>query len=142
MNIDGEPALEALFSLLVASADFKTTGRRVQHWNQTAAQPALFLRHIADSDAADGTYIVTTLECEIWIYSNAGKDPNAVPDVALTALVKAVRSCFAPDGDYGDPRCTLGGLAYWARIEGRSDYSSGDQGPQAIARIPVRITLP
>jgi hypothetical protein len=124
------------------STGFQTTGRRVQHWTQVAAQPALFLRHIGTQDDADGLYVLSTLECELWIYTNAGKDPNAEPDIALTHLDQMVRGAFAPDTDYGDPRFTLGGLAYWCRIEGRSDYSPGDQGGQALARIPVRITLP
>ena len=123
---------------------FLTTGRRTAHWSQVTAQPALFLRHIGTVDEYDHQQFFsrTTLECEVWIYANAGQDPNAAPDVMLNILDQLVRSSFTPDGDYGDPRYTIGGLAYWCRIEGRSDYSPGDQGGQAIARIPVRITLP
>lgn len=123
---------------------FLTTGRRVQHWSQVSDQPALFLRHIGTTDEFDhdSLFSRTSLECEAWIYSDAGKNPNAAPDVMLNHLVQMVRQSFAPDGDYGDPRFTLAGLAYWCRIEGRSDYSPGDQGGQALARIPIRITLP
>lgn len=123
---------------------FQTTGRRVQHWSQVSAQPALYLRHIGTLDEFDHNsfFSRTTLEAEAWIYSNAGQNPNAAPDVALNNLVQMVRQSFTADTDYGDPRFTLGGLAYWCRIEGRSDYSPGDQGGQAIARLPIRITLP
>jgi hypothetical protein len=126
------------------STGFMTTGRRLQHWTQVAAQPALFLRRIGTIDEYEhGSFFSrTTLECEVWIYSSAGKNPDAVPDVMLGCLDQMVRQSFAPDGDYGDPRYTVGGLAYWCRIEGKSDYSPGDQGGQAIARLPVRITLP
>lgn len=144
MNDVHEPVLEALFTQLQYVAPFQTKERRVQHWSLVSAQPALFLRHIGTTDehAGDQFFTITTLECEIWIYANGGKDPNATPDVELNYLVQKVRQSFVADGDYGDTRCTLGGLVYWARIEGKSDYSPGDQGGQAIARIPVRITLP
>ena len=123
---------------------YLTTGRRVPHWQQVANQPALFLRRtgITDEAAHENFFTITTLECEAWIYCNAGQDADAVPDEALTGLERMLRDSFTPDGDYGDPRFTLGGLVHWCRIEGRSDISPGDQGPQAIARIPIRITLP
>jgi len=86
--------------------------------------------------------MVTTLECEGWIYCNAGQNPDLAPDTGLTALERMVRQSFAPDGDYGDPKFTLGGLVYWCRIEGRTDSSPGDLDPQALAKLPIRITLP
>lgn len=136
-----EQVLAALFAWLVAqTTEFETTGRRVKHWNDaTVQQPALFLRHIGTTDEYDGDLPIATLDCEIWVYSNSGKDPNVAPDIELNTLVQQVRACFTPDDDN---RFTLNHTVYWARIEGRSDYSPGDQGPQAIARIPVRITLP
>lgn len=121
---------------------FLTCNRRVEHWTKVSAQPALFFRRIGVTDEEDDLFIKTTLDCEAWIYSNAGKDPTIAPDSVLTGLERLIRRSFAPDGDYGDPRFTLGGMVYWSRISGRSDISPGDQGPQAIARIPVRITLP
>lgn len=128
------------------AADFATgfqkTGRRAQHWSQVSGQPAMFFRRIGTTDVLDGYFTVTTLEGEVWIYSKAGEDPDAIPDVALSNLDRMIRSSFAPDAEYGDPRCTLGGMVHWARIEGRSDYSPGDLGGQGISRIPVRITLP
>lgn len=120
---------------------FLTTGRRLKSWTQVTAQPALFLRRIGSDDHYSGEMQIQTLNCEIWIYSNAGADPAAIPDGALSNLDDLVRTAFAPDV-YGDfDRCTLGGVAYWARIEGHSDYSPGDQGGQGISRIPVRVTL-
>jgi hypothetical protein len=149
LSIDGDTVtLTAPVSAAGAAAAFATgfltTGRRVPHWTQVSDQPALFLRHtgVTDEFDHDQFFSVTTLDCEIWIYSNAGKNPSAAPDVMLACLDQMVRASFAPDGDCGDPRYTIGGLAYWCRIEGKSDYSPGDQGGQAIARLPVRITLP
>lgn len=120
---------------------FQTTGRRVRHWGDVKAQPALFLRRTGVTDQAMGHYVISTLECEAWIYCTAGQDPDVAPDTGLGILEQLVRQSFAPDGDYGDPRFTLNGAAYWCRIEGRTDTSPGDQGGQAIARIPIRVTL-
>lgn len=133
-----EPVLEALLNTLQSVAAFRTTGRRARHWSQVSEQPALFLRHIGDTDQYSGEMSITTLECEVWIYSQAGEDDDATPDSALTVLVRKIRQAFPPEDE---TRFTLGGLVYWCRIEGRSDYSPGDQGGQAIARIPVRVTL-
>lgn len=145
MNTNFEPIMAALFAHIVANVPgFVTTGRRAIHWNQVAAQPAFFLRRTGVTDEVhhDNFYPITTLECEGWIYCNAGQDPDVAPDSVLTTLEQMLRDSFTPDGDYGDPRFTLGGLVHWCRIEGRSDISSGDQGPQAIARIPIRVTIP
>lgn len=118
---------------------FMSTGRRLKHWTQVQAQPALFLRRTGTTDDYSGTLGITTIDCEVWIYCQAGKDPDLVPDVALSNLDMMVRASFAPDDD---ARFTLGRTVYWCRIEGHSDYSPGDQGGQGISRIPVRITLP
>lgn len=119
---------------------FLTASRRIQLWSQVSAQPAMYLRRIGSDDAWSGAGLqITTLDCEVWIYSKAGQDPDAIPDEALSNLDQLVRQAFTPDDD---GRFTLGGLVYWARIEGRSDYSPGDLGGQGISRIPVRITLP
>jgi hypothetical protein len=120
---------------------FLTTGRRVQHWTQVNEQPALFLRRTGSEDHYSGEMPITELDCEVWIYSNAGQDGDAIPDEALSNLDWMIRSAFAPDlfGDF--VRCTLGNAVYRARVEGHSDYSPGEQGGQGISRIPVRLTL-
>jgi hypothetical protein len=123
------------------AAGFQSWSRRLQHWSQVSAQPAGFLRRIGTTDHYDGESVwsITTLDCEIWIYCNAGQNPDVAPDDSLNDLEQLVRESFAPDDDQ---RFTLGGLVYWCRFEGRGDSSPGDQGGQAISRIPVRITLP
>jgi len=141
-----ETAMTALFTKLTTVAlanGFVTTSRRVIHWTQCNDQPALFLRRVGVMDEVDhdSGLPMTTIECEVWIYCDAGADPNVAADATLTTLEWAIRSAFVPDGDPGDTLCTLGGAVYWARVEGHSDISAGDQGPQAIARIPVHVTL-
>jgi hypothetical protein len=75
-----------------ASLDFSTgflsADTRVLHWQQVDAQPALFLRRtgVLDQVDAENFFSITTLECEAWIYCNAGQNPDAKPDDTLTAL--------------------------------------------------------
>lgn len=122
---------------------FLTASRRVTHWQQTANQPAFFLRRVGMSDDADGHFIIRTIECEMWIYTNAGQDGSLAPDEALTGLETMLRNSLVPDWQDDDGvRFTLGGRVYWCRIEGNADISPGDHDSQAIARIPLRITLP
>jgi hypothetical protein len=140
MSADYEAVMTALLAHISGAVpSFITTGRRVKHWTQVTDQPALFLRRTGMLDHHNGSMPTTTMECELWIYCNAGEDPDLPPDSVLTGLEREVRDAFGPDDQN---KFSIGGLVYWCRIEGKSDISPGDQGPQAIARIPVRITLP
>jgi hypothetical protein len=143
MTTDVEPFIAALFTALqsdaVLAGQVKTFGRRLKWWQETAEQPALFLRHVADEDQYDhDTLGRTTVECEIWVYAKTG--PDDVPDTTLNAVVAAVRNVLAQDD--GDGSFTLGGLVYWCRIEGKSQYDPGDADQQGKAIIPVRMLVP
>lgn len=121
---------------------FLTTGRRVMRWSDVPAQPALFLRS-GDEDLQYNEIVLQQqdIEAEIWIYSKAGENPNAIPETALNNLLDAVQAAFKPDAP-GTNRFTLGGLVHWCRLEGRVIKDSGDTSGQAIAAVPVLITVP
>ncbi len=121
---------------------FQTTGRRLIPPSDVTAQPALFLRNVDDEDAWSNSVMPrTTLSVEVWIYSQGGQNPDLAPAVALNNLVDAVRAAFAPDNAMART-FTLGGLAQWCRIEGKTEYSPGDLDGQAGAMIPVKILVP
>lgn len=142
MSADIEGIMSGLLTYIRGKVpSFVTVDRRVKHWTQVAEQPALFLRRIGMHDTYNGSMPIVTIEAEIWIYCNAGTSPDVAPDEALTNLEREVRDAMAPD-DPQQMRFTIGGLVHWCRIVGKSDISPGDQGPQAIARIPVHITIP
>ena len=126
------------------TAGFQTTGRRLLRWDEVSAQPALYLRRVGATDQYDhdSLFSITTLECEAWIYCNAGQNPDLAPDIGLTASERLLRQSLAYDDPGGDARFTIGGRVYWCRVEGKTDASPGDMGGQAIARVPIRITLP
>lgn len=146
MQTDCEPAIAALFDHLKRTVvGIKTMSRRVKFWSDCPNQPALFLRHIGETvEWPNARISKTTLHLEIWLYSQAGKNPEAAPDVELNALIESVLNAFAPD----DPMTgtfTLGGLlgmAGYARVEGKIDRNPGDLDKQAIAVVPVNVLLP
>jgi hypothetical protein len=121
---------------------FLTTGRRVIPWNKVSSQPALFLRGADEDLEYPGTLLQSqTIDAEIWIYTNAGQNPNAVPETALNNLMDAIQAAFVPDVP-GTGRFTLGQLVQWCRLEGRVIKDPGDTSGQAIALMPVKITVP
>lgn len=122
---------------------FRTAGRRLVLWTQVTEQPALFLRNIADeypSRHARELPSAPTLECEAWLYSNAGRDPDLAPGIGLNNLIDAVKAALDPV-----PGCpqTLGlATVQHCWIEGRIDMHPGDLDGQAIAVIPIKIVAP
>lgn len=121
---------------------FLTFSRRFKPWGQVSAQPALFLRDGSEEVEYHSTIMQEQiLKAEVWIYSNAGQDPDVAPATGLNNLLDAVQAAFAPD----DPmrgRFTLGGLVEWCRIVGKIDKEPGDIGGQAIAVADIEIIVP
>lgn len=127
---------------------FQTTGRRLLHWGDVAAQPALF---VDDGDERwpprpGGIPGKPVLEAEIWVYSDAGDNPNAAPATQLNALLGAIDAALAPvpvfNGVDRQNVQTLGGLVEHCWIEGRMIKSSGHLDGQSIAIIPVHMLVP
>jgi hypothetical protein len=119
---------------------FRTAGRRLRPWSQVTEQPAMFVRDVDEEYPPRPHGLArATLEAEIWIYSNAGKDPNGIPTASLDPLVDAVEASLEPVWPYQTQ--TLGGLCTHAWIEGRLMKDPGDLDQQAKAVIPVRILV-
>ncbi len=119
---------------------FLTTGRRVKFARDVSAQPALFLRS-GDEDLPYHNIILQeqTIKAEIWILSNAGENPDAVPEIALHNLLDAVQNALAPEPITG--RFTLGGLVHWVRLI-KVTKDPGDPSGQAMALADVEIIVP
>lgn len=131
------------------STGFVTTSRRLQHWGVVTAQPAMFL--VSGRPGGGNHYPPRpptilpkiTLEPEIWIYSNAGSDPDLAPDSALNSILDAIDAALQPTGrDKVLGRLTLGGLVEHCWIEGEVEIFAGYLGPQALAIVPVRAMVP
>lgn len=121
---------------------FLTASRRLKSWGDVSAQPALFLRDTEEEVEYFNIILQRqTIKAEVWIYSQAGQNPDIAPITGLNNLLDAVQGAFAPD-DPMTGRFTLGGLVEWCRIEGRIEKSPGDLDGQAIAVADVSITVP
>ena len=124
------------------TAGFRTVGRRLKFPSDVPEQPALFARYLKDifPTRATGVLPKTIIEAELWIYSGAGGDPDAVPEDALLALIDAVELGLQPSPATGVQ--TLGGVVVHCWIEGDLDLSPGDLGGQAMAIIPIKMLAP
>jgi hypothetical protein len=126
----------------VFTSGFATTGRRLKLWSQVDEQPALFLRNVGDTYPERATRMPpkTIMNCEAWIYSNVGADPDVVPAVTLNNLLDAIETVLKPPP--GFEAQTLGGIVAHCWIEGRIEMHPGDLDSQAIAVVPIRILVP
>lgn len=126
---------------IAMTTGFLTFSRRFQFWDQVTEQPALFLRDADEELSYPNTVLQEQImKAEIWIYSNAGQNPDLAPAAALNNLLDAVQAAFAPDSP--TRQFTLGGLVAWCRMVGKIEKSPGDLDGQAIAVADVEIIVP
>lgn len=144
-NLDPvELSLPATQTIAAASLTqgFQTIGRRLKFWSDVKEQPAMFL---VDGDEewphhAPNKPALFSLEAEIWLYSNAGENPDVVPAIALNTMIEAIDAQLQPSR-FSLPQ-DLGVVeVLWVGIEGRITKSPGHIGGQAIATVPVKIVI-
>jgi hypothetical protein len=146
LSPDIELVVESFFEYLLGQFEpdtFKTTGRRRPHWSEVKAQPGLFVSHPYDDDKWSGDGLqITQILLDIIIYLKT-ESPVGVPDTNLTTKVKVVRDLLQGPVTGGNLQLkdSERGLVYRCRIEGRSIYATGDGGKQAVAMIPVVLTI-
>jgi hypothetical protein len=129
----------------VFTTGWRTTSRRLQWWTETPNQPALFVRNVGDEYPPRAAHALppnTTMDCEVWIYSNAGQNPCLAPSVGLNNLIDAVKSVLDPVPGSPQTLGLTGTTVQHCWIEGTIDMHPGDLDGQAIAVIPVKILAP
>jgi hypothetical protein len=144
MTASREAIYAALFALVAGSAAFKTKSRRLKLWSDVNAsdKPALFVAQRGQTYAqgSEATPQAVTLKADVFVYTNAGKDPKVIPATQLNDLVDAVDAALA--GSVVTGRQTLGGLVAHCWIEGEVMIDPGDIDGDGVAVIPVRILVP
>lgn len=139
-----ESIIAALFNLISASASFATTSRRLKLWSSvpSSEKPALFLVERGDiyTRASEAVPETVTMQLEVYIYTEAGKDESIVPASALNPLIDAVDAALTPSALTGLQ--TLGGLVSHCWIEGKVLKDAGDLDGDGVAIIPVKILMP
>jgi hypothetical protein len=155
-----EQVMTALLALAGGAAGFKTVSRHIElvpgaPTPQVAvpiAQPALYLVETHEQTLRQGTGEppIRTWYVELWIWcKNPAGMTLGVPDDAtpgasvINPLIETIEAALAPD-NLARNECTLGGLVYFARIEGITAKVSGDTNPegQCFAAIPLTIMVP
>lgn len=140
MSLDRNAIYDALFALGESAAQWAFSSRRLQYWNSTVPQPALFLRSGNDSYPAREVRqprVKVTLHAEFWIYYLTS-DKNEAPGIMLDTLITNLEDALRPPA-FCDAQNL--GLPYVSHcwIEGEIDKDDGALTGQAVARVPVKI---
>src|SRR6185369_12819679 len=134
----------ALFNLVSGAAAFNTASRRLQLWSSLSSsdKPAVFLYERGDvyTRASEAVPESVTMNLDVYVYTDAGKDQSAVPATALNNLIDAIDTALAPDRLSGLQ--TLSGLVSHCWIEGKVMKDAGDLDGDGVAVIPVKILVP
>ena len=139
-----ESIIAALFNLVSGAAAFNTASRRLQLWSSLSSsdKPAVFLYERGDvyTRASEAVPESVTMNLDVYVYTDAGKDQSAVPATALNNLIDAIDTALAPDRLSGLQ--TLSGLVSHCWIEGKVMKDAGDLDGDGVAVIPVKILVP
>jgi hypothetical protein len=141
-----EPIYAALFALLQGASGFTTASRRLRHWSDVAAieQPAFFMAQKSETaEQRRGLPTKWVCDVDIYVYCHA-PDELTSPATVLNSLLDAIEAAVAPLAASGlaSNTQTLGGLAYQAWINAKIETDEGTLGGQAVAIVPIRITVP
>lgn len=134
-----EPIFAALFAKLAARPEFKTTARRLKHWDDVPAnqQPALFMQQGAElAVQVPRQPSKRTLAANLIVYFRS--DGGQVPGSVINPLLDAIDAALAPDNPITH-LCTLGGLVDAVRVEGSIDIDEGTLDNQGVLHIPLHL---
>jgi hypothetical protein len=146
--ITHEPIMCALKQRLSDNLpEFNTISRRFRLPENVnpGEMPALFIVEPSDThvQSIEGLPSDVTLDVALYVYTNAGLDPNEEPITVLNVLIDKVAAALTSDAPLPlDQVCTLGGLVQHCWIEGTLAKDPGDLEGIGLARIPLKISVP
>lgn len=142
-----ETAITALLTLVTnAYAWTVPPQRRLLLWSDVPkeSRPAAFLYEGgAESHVwTNGAQARRTIEIKLFIYTD-DSNTSVAGATLLNTLADALDAALAAAGaDLQTGRNTLGGAAYWCRIDGNTLKIPGDLDGDGILMVPIKITLP
>lgn len=136
-----EAIFAALFARVSGASGFVTTSRALKHWNDVKPdqQPALF--QLESDQLGESAYrkpTKWTFRAELYVYVHQQNTSGDVVSL-LNTQVDAVVATLEPSPATNDQ--TLGGLVTDCRIDGAIETSEGRLEKQAVAIIPLLITV-
>lgn len=139
----------ALESKLAATQGVATITRRNTDPEKIAQPGAPALVLVSDGEdytvPAPGQPPKRTMHFLAIIYTDAGSGPqaqNTIPDSILNPILDGVDAALAADNPIAPGRCTLGGLVYSCRINGKVTKAPGDKTGKGLAIVPIEIVIP
>jgi hypothetical protein len=145
MAASRETIINALFTKLVTSGQFNTTGRRNRDPESIAPEqtPALLLVEHTEKYAIPSPSLPAKrmINLRAILYTDVGDDDNAIPATVINNLLDGVDAALVPD-DPTSQRCTLGGLVYSVKIDGDVIKAPGDVTGKGLAIVPLQILIP
>ncbi len=136
-----ETIYTALLNRISTAIGIATDSRRMRLWSDVAPtdKPSLLIRQEGESyDQLRGFPPKITLSAEVYIYFDAGKDPNAIPATTVNTLMDAIDVAMRPD-DFLNSVLTLGGLVSHCWIEGDVSFDPGDIDGDGVLVLPVKV---
>ncbi len=134
-----ENIYSAVFAKLEKLYDFKTTGRKVIHWDDVSEQPALFMTQKNEDvkKTSRDAPPITTLHVEIYLYAKV--EDGDTPSIIMNDILDTITDALSADDL--DNRTTLGGLVEDVWIDGTIETDEGSLGNQTVAIVPVSILV-
>jgi hypothetical protein len=135
-------------SAVNGQTSFQFLSRRLREFDQIdpTAQPACFgVQHRETyTNRGVGTPAVRVLDFGFWCFARTD-DPSIEGDDLLDSMFEGIEAAFGTPDDVMKNELTLGGLAYYVKIDQRDNMlirDPGDIDGQALLIVPFRIMLP
>lgn len=134
--------MAALLARLAAVPGIVTLSREVLIFSNTPAMPAMMLadRDETYPETPTGIPSVPIIDCDIVIYVNA-----APLGATVNNIIDGIESAVAPapvfNGVQTQNTQTLGGIVWDCKIVGSVEKAFSFEQVQAVAVVPVRITV-
>lgn len=139
-----EQVAVALFALLSAVPGVNSSSRRPALWDDSGAKPALYMGNPEENylyPNGTATPPIITLDFDLFIYIDAGMDPNTTPDTQLNTLLDALETALAGPA-INNYFQTLGGIVNHAWIEGAVRRVPGYLDGQGMVLLTIRVLVP
>lgn len=137
-----EEIFNALFNKVAAATTFKTSSRRLKHWNDVPAveMPAIFQLETPQVYERQGRGLPAKkyFNAELFIYVYC---PNSsdIPSTQINNALDAIETVLAPDPATGLQ--SLGGLVMDCWIKGTIEIYEGLLGDKAVVILPIEILV-
>lgn len=129
------------------ASSWVTVEDRLRLWADVPSeqQPYVALVTHLETDEYRGLGLVRTrLDLRCYCYSRNPKGAASVGQLDLDTMMTSFVAAFGQNAvdNFSTNECTLGGLVYWCRIEGKVFKEPGDLDEQTLMIVPISIEMP